>query len=155
MLKFVLKNNYISETMGRFERIATSSTTLPIIYMSRLHCQLSWVPNSNMSNNFLSSNQSDSYSCSSSCCLTRILRTKRGNNKKMHRSLITALQESPSSNYHSLPPPSYSDNATHFSTPRNQVVSLFNLSNIICFLFGELLCTICWLKKYACFYDIY
>lgn len=94
------------------------------LYKSRLHCQLSWVPSSNnMSNNFLSSTQSDSYSCSSSCCLTRTLKTKRGNNnKKMHRSLITALQESPSSNYHSLPdPPSCSDNATYFSTPRNQV----------------------------------
>ncbi|RHN38566.1 hypothetical protein MtrunA17_Chr8g0334601 [Medicago truncatula] len=48
----------------------------------------------------------------------------------MHRSLITALQESPSSNYHSLPdPPSCSDNATHFSTPRNQRLGMAHIEN--------------------------
>ncbi|CAK8559939.1 unnamed protein product [Lathyrus sativus] len=78
--------------------------------------------------NFLS-NQMDS-SSSSSCYLARTLKTKRGKNLHYQpatwsmSSMITALPQHPSS-----PPPSHEDNATHFSTPRNQRLGMTYIEN--------------------------
>lgn len=89
------------------------------------------------------SNQSES----SSCFLAR----KRGKMAAWSMtSLITALPESPNSTHSST----YSDNATEFSTPRNQVPIILYKEQII-FLFIHYSYTLFSILLHSCMHDMF